>query len=96
MLPFWMMVKPMQTNIGVVIRIKQVVESVAIRGKLWGEYGITFDTGIDHQGVAEWFLDYSLQYGENIEDRDEAVRKIKEFLDKNKIEYDTRLEEYED
>tara|TARA_Y100001937_G_scaffold13467_1_gene17717 strand:- start:24879 stop:25139 length:261 start_codon:yes stop_codon:yes gene_type:complete len=86
----------MQTNIGVVIRIKQVVESFAIRGKLWGEYGITFDTGIDHQGVAEWFLDYSLQYGENIEDRDEAVRKIKEFLDKNKIEYDTRLEEYED
>ena len=90
------MVKPMQTNIGVVIRIKQVVESFAIRGKLWGEYGITFDTGIDHQGVAEWFLDYSLQYGENIEDRDEAVRKIKEFLDENQIEYDTRLEEYED
>ena len=90
------MVKPMQTNIGVVIRIKQVVESFAIRGKLWGEYGITFDTGIDHQGVAEWFLDYSLQYGENIEDRDEAVRKIKEILDKNQIEYDTRLEEYED
>ena len=90
------MVNPMQTKMCIVVRIKQVVESFAIRGKLWGEYGITFDTGVDHKGVAEWFLDYSLQYGDNIEDRDEAVRKIKELLDENKIQYETRLEEYED
>lgn len=90
------MVSLMVTKEGVILSIKQVELSFAIRGELYGRHGIVFDTGIDHNGVAEWFLDYSLQYGNEIENREDAIVKIKEVLDKNSIQYESRAEEYED
>tara|TARA_B100001113_G_C20899819_1_gene530852 strand:- start:8 stop:265 length:258 start_codon:yes stop_codon:yes gene_type:complete len=84
------------SNVGVTVRLHDVEESFTIRGELFGQHGISFDTGMDHTGVVEWFLDWSLKYGPEIENRDEAINKIKEVLDKHKLEYSVRIESYED
>lgn len=66
-----------------------------IKGKLFDDYGIDFDTGTNLKEQHDWFLDWSLKHSEEIS-REEAIEHIKKILDKNNLKYKVTIETYTD
>jgi len=90
------MSKKVELKVGSTITITNgTAETIyGIRGKLYDEHKITFDTGYGKNGH-DWELDWSLEHSSDIT-RDEAITLIKKYLDEAKLTYTVNMQTYED